>query len=136
MNQADPMEPFGLPGETPKTNRVRQDYPFQFTGQTGEYFRIWIVNILLTIVTLGIYSAWAKVRNQRYFYGNTILDGSSFEYTAEPLRILRGRIIAVVVLIAYQGATFISPMVNIVAFVALMVALPAVIVFAMRFRMR
>ena len=49
---------------------------FQFTGKTGEYFGIWIVNLFLTIVTLGIYSAWAKVRKKRYFYANTIIDGA------------------------------------------------------------
>ncbi len=27
----------------------------QFTGKAGEYFRIWIVNLCLSIVTLGIY---------------------------------------------------------------------------------
>ncbi|MGL4233375.1 MAG: DUF898 family protein, partial [Casimicrobium sp.] len=27
--------------------------PFRFTGTGSEYFKIWIVNILLTIVTLG-----------------------------------------------------------------------------------
>ena len=27
----------------------------QFTGSAAEYFRIWIVNLLLTIVTLGIF---------------------------------------------------------------------------------
>ena len=30
---------------------------FQFEGSATEYFKIWIVNVLLTIVTLGIYSA-------------------------------------------------------------------------------
>ncbi len=34
----------------------------KFTGQQGEYFRIWIVNVCLSVITLGIYSAWAKVR--------------------------------------------------------------------------
>jgi hypothetical protein len=42
--------------------------PIEFTGTAGEYFGIWIVNILLTIVTVGFYSAWAKVRRKRYFY--------------------------------------------------------------------
>ena len=40
-------------------------YPLRFTGSGGEYFKIWIVNLLLTIATLGIYSAWAKVRKAR-----------------------------------------------------------------------
>ena len=69
--------------------------PFEFRGNGGEYFRIWIVNLLLTIVTLGIYSAWAKVRRLRYFYGNTLLDGHSFEYHGRPLAILKGRLIVV-----------------------------------------
>src|SRR5690606_23104155 len=46
----------------------------KFHGNTSEYFSIWIVNLMLTIVTLGIYSAWATVRNNRYFYGNTEID--------------------------------------------------------------
>ena len=63
---------------------------FQFDGNVTEYFKIWIVNVLLTIATLGIYSAWAKVRTESYFYGNTKVNGSSFRYTAEPLKILKG----------------------------------------------
>ena len=77
----------------PRTQRVL--LPFEFRGNGGEYFRIWIVNLLLTIVTLGIYSAWAKVRRLRYFYGNTLLDGHSFEYHGRPLAILKGRLIVV-----------------------------------------
>ena len=72
--------------------------PFVFSGNGSEFFRIWIVNVLLTILTLGIYSAWAKVRTLRYFYGNTSLDGSAFEYLANPLKILQGRIIVCAVL--------------------------------------
>ena len=67
--------------------------PFSFEGSGKEFFRIWIVNIALTILTLGIYSAWAKVRTNRYFYANTYLNGSNFEYNAEPKRILIGRLI-------------------------------------------
>ncbi|MCS6766168.1 MAG: DUF898 domain-containing protein, partial [Candidatus Protistobacter heckmanni] len=35
--------------------------PLRFTGSGAEYFRIWIVNLSLSVLTLGIYSAWAKV---------------------------------------------------------------------------
>jgi len=68
---------------------------FEFKGNGKEFFRIWIVNIALTILTLGIYSAWAKVRTNRYMYANTYLNGSNFEYNADPKRILIGRIIVV-----------------------------------------
>src|SRR6478609_4191452 len=70
----------------------------EFRGNAGEYFGIWIVNILLTIVTFGIYSAWAKVRRMRYFRGNTYLDGHSFDYHARGKQIFLGRLIVFVVL--------------------------------------
>lgn len=76
-------------------NPAPAEYAFQFDGSAREYFRIWIVNLALSILSLGIFSAWAKVRTQRYFYGCTRLAGVPFEYLAKPLPILKGRIIAV-----------------------------------------
>jgi len=81
----------------------------EFTGSAREYFRIWIVNLFFTLVTLGVYSAWAKVRKKRYFYGCTRLDGDSFDYFASPKTILKGRIVAVVLFVAYAFATEIYP---------------------------
>ena len=71
--------PDELPGALPDTPNT---YPvhIRFTGSGSEYFGIWIVNLLLMLVTLGLYYPWAKVRRLRYFYGSTSLDGSSFEY--------------------------------------------------------
>ena len=81
MNESIALE--GAAGFSAAESRssARVNLPFEFRGNGGEYFRIWIVNLLLTIVTLGIYSAWAKVRRLRYFYGNTFLDGQSFDTT-------------------------------------------------------
>ena len=76
-----------------------------FTGSTRDYFGIWIVNVLLSIVTLGIYTAWAKVRWLRYFYGNTHIDGHSFEYHARPVQILIGRLIVVAALVIINVAS-------------------------------
>ena len=60
-----------------------KEQPFEFTGRPFEYFKIWIVNVLLSIATLGIYSAWAKVRTNRYFYGNTRVADATLEYLAD-----------------------------------------------------
>lgn len=65
-------------------------YPLRFDGDAREYFRIWIVNTALTIVTLGLYAPWARVRNRQYFYQHTWLDGQNFSYTANPFALLRG----------------------------------------------
>ena len=110
--------------------------PFRFTASGGEYFRIWIVNLLLTIVTLGIYSAWAKVRRLRYFYGSTSLAGAAFEYHGQPLKILKGRLIAVAALVLYSGLTSIWPLTIFVLLPLLLLAAPFVIVRSRRFHMR
>jgi uncharacterized membrane protein YjgN (DUF898 family) len=73
----------------------------RFVGKTPEYFRIWIVNVCLTLLTLGIFSAWAKVRSKRYLYSHTLLDGTPFQYLGQPLPILRGRLIAVALFLIY-----------------------------------
>lgn len=82
-------------------------HPFVFKGSGIEYFKIWIVNTLLSIITLGIYSAWAKVKNRQYLYNNTYLDNHNFNYFANPVRILIGRILlAVLVIGAYVATMF------------------------------
>ena len=54
--------------------------PFEFRGNGKAYFRIWVVNLFLSLITLGVYSAWAKVRSNRYFYSHLYMDNTSFEY--------------------------------------------------------
>ena len=109
-------------------------HPFEFHGKSGEFFKIWIVNICLTILTLGIYSAWAKVRTHQYFYGNTTLAGSSFEYTAKPMTILKGRLIAVFVIIIYSISTTFFPLITPVFIIAFLIILPWLICRSLKFR--
>jgi uncharacterized membrane protein YjgN (DUF898 family) len=109
-------------------------YPFVFTGNAAEYFRIWIVNIFLSIITLGIYSAWAKVRKLRYLYGNTNLDGAAFEYTADPLKILKGRVIAVVAL-AIFGSSQAIPVLYIILAILIFLAVPWLVVKSRMFNL-
>lgn len=108
--------------------------PFQFTGSGGEYFRIWIVNLLLSVVTLGIYSAWAKVRRLRYFYGHTAVDGGAFGYHASPIAILKGRLIAYAVIIALAVLSEAAPLAASALYLPLVVLAPIIIVRSFRFR--
>jgi len=55
--------------------------------------------VFLTILTLGLYSPWAKVRRLKYLYRNTHLPGGSFDYHANPVAILKGRLIAFALLL-------------------------------------
>ena len=133
---ADRSEPDLVASATaPSDPSEREVHPFEFRGTAGEFFGIWIVNLLLTILTLGIYSAWAKVRTKRYFYGSTYVDNSAFEYHATPIQILIGRLIAV-------GAYFVFLILSMIPFVALILALalffvmPWLIVRSLRFNTR
>lgn len=51
-------------------------YRLRFSGTGGEYFRVWIVNVLLSIVTLGLYTPWARRRTARWFYDHTLIADS------------------------------------------------------------
>lgn len=110
--------------------------PFEFHGKAGEFFGIWIVNILLTIVTLGFYTPWAKVRTRRYFYGNTQLDNSAFDYTADPWAIFKGYMIAVVVFIVFSGVSAIFPPAQLIFMLLLIVIMPWLVVRSMMFTAR
>lgn len=119
-----------------QTDASRQHLPFQFHGRAGEFFGIWIVNLLLTILTLGIYSAWAKVRTTRYFYGNVQVDGHGFEYHAKPIAILIGRIIALLALTLFSASQFVSPYLYGALLILLLIAIPWLINRSLRFTAR
>jgi uncharacterized membrane protein YjgN (DUF898 family) len=113
-----------------------QPIAFDFTGKTGEYFRIWIVNLLLTVVTLGIYWPWALVRSRRYFYARTKLDGHSFDYLAKPKNLLIGYAIAVILAAAYFLAGLFNPLFVFPVIIVYGIAAPWMVYKALRFRAR
>ncbi len=108
---------------------------FEFIGSGSEYFRIWIVNALLTIVTLGIYSAWAKVRTMQYFYRNTRLDGASFDYHGRATAILKGRAIVFGMAMLFQLSSHVSLLLALALGLALAAVFPLLLVRSLRFRM-
>ena len=114
------------PAAAPSAEQTPSPQPqaFAFTGSGSEFFRIWIVNLLLSILTLGIYSAWAKVRTAKYFYNNTNVAGASFDYHGNPISILKGRLIALVGLAVYYGATYVSEALGVIAFLVLALLMP------------
>ncbi len=109
--------------------------PVRFHGKGSEYFQIWIVNLLLTIVTLGIYSAWAKVRRLQYFYRNTELAGSTFEYHGRAPVILKGRIVGLLLLLIYQHGFDVSITVGALSLLLLAALLPILLRNSLRFRL-
>ena len=118
---------------TSNTSQPLGLHRIKFHGKGGEYFAIWLVNALLTIVTLGIYSAWATVRRRRYFYGNTELDGDRFDYHAQPLQILKGRLLVIGGLIVFYILLAVTPLLGLLALLVLLALLPWIVIRSWRY---
>jgi uncharacterized membrane protein YjgN (DUF898 family) len=106
-----------------------------FKGNASEYFGIWIVNVLLTILTAGIYSAWAKVRRKRYFNGSTVLHGRTFGYHATGKQIFLGRLVSLVFIIGANAVTLV-PFLAFLPLLLLILVLPWVVQRSLRFNAR
>ena len=108
----------------------------EFKGKAMEYFGIWLANILLTVVTIGIFSAWAKVRRLRYFYNNTNILENSFAYHATGWQIFKGRLIAFVVIIILGIVSSYIPGFSFVIFIIIFFLSPFIINSSLRFNAR
>jgi uncharacterized membrane protein YjgN (DUF898 family) len=130
---AAPTPPVIAPA--PATRTGPQGLAIEFTGTGSEYFRIWIVNLLLTIVTLGFYYPFAKARRLRYFHGNTLVGGHALGFHGDPWKMLRGFVLMLVFGGAYAGAGHFSPIAGAVAAVAFALLWPALWQSSLRFRL-
>lgn len=108
----------------------------QFKGDGTEYFKIWIVNVLLCIVTIGIYYPWAKVRTRRYFYANTEYANRYFDYHATGKQLFLGYLIGVFILFALQILGSILPTIGLILPVVLFAFIPWIIMRSLKFNMR
>lgn len=67
---------------------------FRFTGTWQDYAPIAFTNLLLTIVTLGIYTFWARARTRRYLWSRTRFIDDRLEWTGTGLELFIGYVIA------------------------------------------
>jgi len=125
MDEAQPAQPDG----------PRPALDVRFVGSGGDYFRIWIVNLLLTITTLGFYYPWAKVRRLRYFHTSTLVGGHALDFHGDPKKMLRGYLLAGAMVVLYSIAGEVSPVAGFIALVIVAGVFPALICAALRFRL-
>lgn len=110
--------------------------PLRFTGGVGEFYGVVILNYLLTLITLGIYAPWAKVRKQRYFFSHTKFLNEGFLYLATGKQLFVGRIVAILVLVALSIAEFIPVIGVVLSIFVLLCGLPYVLNRSVRFNAR
>ncbi len=108
----------------------KQVAKLRYHGTGGELFGLLLVNALLTIITLGIYSFWAKNKVREFHYGHTEMDGDRFAYHGTGGELLRGYLKAMgvifVIILVYGAISALigrpesaNPVVQIVVSVAL-----------------
>lgn len=77
------------------------DKAIVFTGTWREYLPIAATNVLLTIVTLGIYRFWATARQRRYLWSRTEVIGDRLEWSGTGKEMFVGFLIVMAVLIPF-----------------------------------
>jgi len=75
------------------SRRKQESIAVNFSGRTGEYFSIWLVNTALTLASVGLYMPWARVRTRRYFLGQIRLQESGLDYQANPRAMFFGWVV-------------------------------------------
>lgn len=117
-----------------------------FYGKGGSLFGIHIVNMLLTVLTLGIYHFWGKVKVRSYMLSQTEFAGDRFAFHGTGKELFIGFLKALLIFFIPIGGLFIAPellelgdLVKAVAtglaYMIILVFIPVAIVGALRYRM-
>lgn len=91
-----PQRPPGKPPIESYSGSAPRDR-FIEDGRFGELFVLFIINVLLSIVTLGIYRFWGKTRIRKYVWSRSSFRGERFEYSGTGLELFLGFLFAFVI---------------------------------------
>jgi uncharacterized membrane protein YjgN (DUF898 family) len=106
--EEDEAPPPKAPPPSPKQASSHKINPIGYDGRLGEVYKIWLVNLLLNIVTIGIYSFWGKTRMRRYVVGSFALDDDFFEYSGTGKELFIGFLKAIPILLLIYGPFLIA----------------------------
>jgi len=137
--------PPGDQGPTQLTSSLPpQTFRLWFRGDGSTLFGIYIVNLLLTLLTVGIYYFWGKVKVRQYLYGQTEFEGDRCGYHGTGKELLIGWLKAFVILGLLVGFYFaiqaVAPgaaelLSNLLSVFFYMVLIPVAIVGSRRYRL-
>jgi len=131
------------PGAGADAAQIRR---LSFHGAGGSLFGIYIVNVFLTLVTLGVYYFWGKVRIRRYLLSQSEFERDRFAYHGTGKELLIGFLKAVLVFGIPLGlltvvrdlldvGIVLKAVAAILAYAMLMVFVPLAMVGARRYRL-
>lgn len=135
--------PASEPPRTSGSSSINKYHPI-FWGQGQTLFGIFIVNTLYTLLTLGIYSFWGRVRIRQYLSSQTSLAKIRFSYHGTGMELLKGSLKALVIFgIPYIFLSFVpiiweqipSWIPNALAGLMVIFFIPVAVVGAQRYRL-
>ena len=89
----------------------------KYLGQGGEFAIIFFKNIILTIITLGLYYPWAKVERLKYHYQSTELESARFSFSGTGKEVFKGFIkIYAIIFLLYAFVIYAASSQNTVLF--------------------
>lgn len=116
-------------------------YALFSVARGAELFKIWIVNLLLQILTLGIYYPWGKANQLQYLYGHTMFEDDPFQFHGTGAEMFRGFIKAILCVLLVYGTFFLLtfsgfPIIALLVFMLCFLAVvPLVLHGSYRYRM-
>jgi uncharacterized membrane protein YjgN (DUF898 family) len=93
-----PLAPGGIHAEPPPVHR------FAFVGSGAAFFALVVKNMLLSLVTLGIYLPWAKTERRQYLWQNIEIAGHRLRYHGTGKELLIGYLKVIAGYLVFVGA--------------------------------
>lgn len=136
LEQPPQPEPQPMPSVQQGGKIVVKANRLSYTGLLGDVYKIWLLNIFLTVITLGIYSFWGKTRMRRYVTGSFKLGGDHFEYTGTGKELFIGFLkVFPFFLIVSVALQYMPPEMILVVYLPIMYLVPVAIYLATRYRL-
>lgn len=99
---SEPVRP-PAPVASPEPPPARASGSLSFHGKGETLFEIYIVNLLLTFLTLGFYYFWGKVKVRKYLYSQAEFAADRFEYHGTGKELLVGWLKAMLCILGLFG---------------------------------
>lgn len=78
-------------------------YRLSFTGTGGSFFLIFLKNVFLSLLTLGIYFAWGKTERRKYVWNNLSFHDQPLRYTGTGMELFKGYLVVIAGYFVFLG---------------------------------
>lgn len=108
-------------------------WPVNFVATGAEYLRIWGFNLLMLVLTAGLYYPWARASRLQYLYAHTLMADHPLGFTGRPQRVGGGMLALLLLAALLLWATSLTPWGGVAAALAVPAVGPAVYFARTRF---